>query len=299
MHASPTPAGRLDMVLLRTFLEVVDQGGFALAAERLALTPSAVSGHIRRLEQASGQPLLARTTRRLELTAAGRLLYTYARSIVALEREARERLGGAAIAGRLRVGASEDFASAWLPAVLQGFRRWHPAASIELRVGITADLLRARERDDLDVVFGKRCALALDDGDALWEEPLVWAHAADAVPDPGQALPLALFPAPCAYREAALAALAAAQRTWRPAFESASMAGCIAAALAGFAVTPLARSQLRPGLQALDARHGLPPLPRVRFHAFAGPAPGAAVRALVAAVREAGERRRLSALAVA
>ncbi len=32
----------LDIVLLRTFLEVVDSGGFALAADNLALTPSAV-----------------------------------------------------------------------------------------------------------------------------------------------------------------------------------------------------------------------------------------------------------------
>ncbi|SQK86218.1 putative transcriptional regulator [Pseudomonas aeruginosa] len=116
----------LDIVLLRTFLEVVDSGGFALAADNLALTPSAVSGHIKRLEQTAGVSLLSRTTRRLELTQAGETLYAYARNIVELEREARARLHGTPIRDRLRIGASEDFASAWLPRVLQRFRRWHP-----------------------------------------------------------------------------------------------------------------------------------------------------------------------------
>src|SRR5258706_6538896 len=79
----------LDIVLLRTFLEVVDMGGFALAAERLALTPPAVSGHIRRLEQATGTRLLSRTTRSFQLTPAGETLYAYTRNIVNLEQELR------------------------------------------------------------------------------------------------------------------------------------------------------------------------------------------------------------------
>ena len=74
MHA--LPAMTLDIVLLRSLLEVVDTGGFALAAHNLALTPSAVSGHIKRLEHSAGKQLLARTTRSLELTAAGELLFS-------------------------------------------------------------------------------------------------------------------------------------------------------------------------------------------------------------------------------
>lgn len=98
----------LDIVLLRTFLEVVDAGGFALAGERLALTPSAVSGHIRRLEQAAGTGLLLRTTRSFRLTPAGELLYAYARNIVSLDQEVRARLRNAPAEEHLRIGASED-----------------------------------------------------------------------------------------------------------------------------------------------------------------------------------------------
>lgn len=288
--ASSTSAS-LDIVLLRTFLEVVDNGGFALAAERLALTPSAVSGHIKRLEQAAGVTLLARTTRRLELTQAGETLYTYARNIVDLEREARTRLRGSPIHGRLRIGASEDFAGTWLPKVLQTFRRRHPQASIELKVGITADLLRQQARGRLDVVFGKQCSRVEDEGEPLWEEPLVWAHASACEPDTSDALPLALFPEPCIYREAAIRALAAVPRPWRVAFESSSMAGCLSAALAGFAVTVIARSQLREGLRELGAEYGLPALPAARFYAFSHRSTSAGT-ALIEEVRQLGLRNR-------
>ncbi|RBL79084.1 LysR family transcriptional regulator, partial [Streptomyces cavourensis] len=221
--AEPTGAV-LDLTLLRTFLEVVDNGGFALAADALALTPSAVSGHIKRLEMVAGSVLLERTTRSFELTAAGETLYAYARNIVDLEREARARLSGARLKGRLRIGSSEDFAGAWLAEVLQAFHRAHPEASIELKVGVTADLLRQQARGKLDVVFGKQCARVQDEGELLWEEELVWAWAEDKPWKSGPQVPLAVFPEPCVYREAAIGALGAARRAWLPAFESASMA---------------------------------------------------------------------------
>ena len=260
----------LDTVLLRTFLGVVDSGSFAQAAESLALTPSAVSGHIKRLEQLVSTRLLTRTTRRLELTQAGDILYTYSRSILDLEREARAKLHGSPLKGRLRVGASEDFASNWLPQILQRFRRWHPSATIELQVGITANLLRQQECGHLDLVFGKQCSRFSEIGELLWEEPLAWCFAANQPIEFGsdQPLPLALFPDPCIYRESAIAALSNAGQEWRVVFESSSMAGCLAAARSGFAVTVIANSQLREGLRLLGNEDGWPPLPTARFYAF-------------------------------
>lgn len=281
----------LDTVLLRTFLEIVDSGSFAAAAERLALTPSAVSGHIRRLEQIAGASLLTRTTRRLDLTQAGDTLYAYSRNILDLEREARAKLRGAPLRGRLRIGASEDFAGAWLPQVLQRFRQWHPEATIELKVGITADLLRQQERGRLDIVLGKQCSRVEGDGTLLWEEPLVWAYAADQPLPTGQPLPLAVFPEPCVYRESAVTALGKTDRVWRIVFESSSMAGCLSAARSGFAVTVIADSQRSDALRVLAIEDGLPELPAARFYAFARE-DSAASAALVEAARRAGQHGR-------
>ena len=291
MNLSPIADGPpLKTVLLRTFLEIVDSGSFATAAERLALTPSAVSGHMRRLEQIAGASLLARTTRRLELTQAGDTLYAYGRNILDLEREARAKLRGTPLRGRLRIGALEDFAGAWLPQVLQRFAQWHPEATVELKVGITADLLRQQERGRLDLVFGKQCSRVEGSGTLLWEEPLVWAFAADH-PLPAQApLPLAVFPEPCVYRESAVTALGQTDRTWRIVFESSSMAGCLSAARAGFAATVIADSQRGEGLRVLGGEDGLPELPAARFYAFAGKDSPAST-ALIEAARRAGQSR--------
>ncbi|NWD03930.1 LysR substrate-binding domain-containing protein [Pseudomonas gingeri] len=290
-HSLAAISASLDIALLRTFLTVVDTNSFASAADLLALTPSAVSGHIKRLEDDVAVKLLSRTTRRLSLTAEGEILYTYARNILSLEREVRAKLRGAHIQGRIRVGSSEDFAGTWLAAVLQSFNRSHPRASIELKVGITADLVQQRQLGQLDVVFGKQCSRVDEGGELLWEEPLVWAYAAKMPLDSAVPLPLAVFPEPCVYREAAIQALALAATPWRLAFESSSMAGCIAAALAGFAVTPIARSQLREGLRELGPAEGLPTLAKARFHAFSDRS-DTAINALIESVQEIGRRRR-------
>lgn len=258
----------LDSLLLRTFVEVVACGSFATAAERLALTPSAVSGHIRRLEQSSGVALLTRTTRRVDLTPAGESLYPYARGILDLERQARAKLRGSPWEGHLRIGASEDFAGAWLPEALRQFRIEHPAATFELKVGITSDLLRQQDQGGLDLVFGKQCSRTEGNGVLLGEEPLIWVFAEDHPLDLAQPLPLALFSAPCAYREAATSTLNQSGRTWRIILESSSMAGCLSAARAGLAATVVARSQIREGLRALGLDDGLPDLPSARFYAF-------------------------------
>ncbi|MCY1195710.1 HTH-type transcriptional regulator HdfR [compost metagenome] len=291
MPISPLADGPpLDTVLLRTFLEIVDSGSFATAAERLSLTPSAVSGHMRRLEQIAGASLLARTTRRLELTQAGDTLYAYGRNILDLEREARAKLRGTPLRGRLRIGASEDFAGAWLPQVLQRFRQWNPEATVELKVGITADLLRQQERGRLELVFGKQCSRVEGSGTLLWEEPLVWAFAADQPLPAEPPLPLAVFPEPCVYRESAVRALGKTDRVWRIVFESGSMAGCLSAARAGFAITVIADSQRSEGLRILGSEDGLPELPMARFYAFAS-GDNPVSTALIEAARSAGQSR--------
>lgn len=288
------PAIALDISLLRTFLTVVDSSSFASAAELLAITPSAVSGHIKRLEYDVGVRLLTRTTRRLALTPEGEMLYTYARNITSLEREFRAKLRGSAIQGRIRVGSSEDFAGTWLAAVLQSFGRSYPRAVIELKVGITSDLLQQKQQGKLDVVFGKQCSRVSDEGELLWEEPLVWAFSSKAVLPDNTPLPLAVFPEPCVYREAAIGALSGAGQPWRLAFESSSMAGCISAALAGFAIAPIARSQLREGLREMGEADGLPRMATARFYAFFDQTENG-VSALVESVKDVGRRRRFIA----
>jgi len=74
-------------------------------------------------------------------------------------------------------------------------------------------------------------------------------------------LPVAVYEAGSLARRDALAALAAQRRAYRVVYNSSSLAGQLAAVESGLAVAVLTRCSVPPGLQILQSRHGLPPLP--------------------------------------
>ncbi|WP_246794429.1 LysR family transcriptional regulator [Burkholderia perseverans] len=257
-----------DTVLLRSFVAIVQEGGFTNAALRLNLTQSAVSAHLRRLEKQIGRDLLARTTRSVALTPDGELLLGYARAILALNHDARAQLSRGPSEGVVRVGLSEDLAGPRLMNVMQAFAVRYPRIEFSARVGIPAELLHSLDQLELDVVIGGRCHDARP-GRVMWREPLVWAGAEWASLASHLPVPLALSPEPCPYREAALAALARAGVDYRIVLVCASGAGLCAAAQAGFAVTPITQTQLINGLRVIPPDAGLPALPDVEFTMFA------------------------------
>jgi DNA-binding transcriptional LysR family regulator len=259
-----------DTVLLRSFVAVVQEGSFTQAAARLNLTQSAVSAHLRRLEKQIDRDLLVRTTRSVTLTVDGEVLLGYARAILALNQDARAQLLRGPSEGTIRVGLSEDLANVRLMDVMQAFAVRYPRIAFSVRVGIPGELLQAMDRNEFDVVIGGRCHDARP-GRVLWREPLVWAGASWASLAPGAPVPIALLPEPCPYREASLAALARSGVDYRIVLVCPSGAGLLAAAQAGFAVTPIVHTQLAHGLRAIEPDAGLPALPDVEFTMFAAP----------------------------
>lgn len=271
-----------DALLLKTFVTVVDEEGFSRAAEKLHLTQSAVSGHVRRLEEQIGKPLLRRTTRSQQLTPDGERLVAYARTILALNRDAWAELTRTPFHGRLRIGVSEDFVESRLMRTFQDFAAQYPGMEIDVQVGIPGTLLASMKQGHLELVIGSLCETS-DTGLLLWQEPLVWAWSAQPVTELPTPLPLALFPEPCPYREVALTQLARAGIAQRTAMLCSSTAGLRAAALAGFAVAPMPVSQLGQGLAVLGAEQGLPDLPDAQFRLFSAPE---ADQAIVTAVTQ-------------
>ena len=268
-----------DSALLRTFVAVADCGSFTNAAAQLHSTQSTVSAQIQRLEEEAGRLLFERTTRSVELTAAGETLLGYARTILRLNEDARVRLTGASHAGRIRVGANEDLTDNWLPKVLSRFGRQYPEVEVELEIGIGPKLFEKVAAEELDLAVGS-FAKGRAGGRGLWADQLVWAFSASA--DVPSVLPLAFFPEPCPYREAALRALAGSQKRWRIVSTSPSLAGVRAAAMAGLALTPLPRPTIKPGLRILGTRDKMPKLPEIEY---------------VLQVRETDTRPAVSALA--
>lgn len=273
-----------DTVLLRSFVTVAQEGSFTRAAARLHLTQSAISAHLRRLEEQAAKPLFLRTTRSVSLTPDGELLLGYARAILALNRDARARLRHASTDGMLRIGMSEDFAHARIMERLHAFGLRNPGVTFDLTIGVPGNLLQAMDRGELDFVLGGRCH---DDrpGRPLWREPLIWAAAEWMTIDAAQPLPIAVFPEPCPYREAALAALAQAGIESRIAVVCSSSGGVLAAVRAGLAVTPMLESRLESGLRPVKPETKLPRLPDVEFALFGHATASALVEELCAEAR--------------
>ena len=90
----------LDLELLRSFVSVVDSGGFTRAGERVHRTQSTVSQQIKRLEDDVGQPLLNRNGKDVTPTEAGERLLSYARRLLSLARRSARRGGAPGERGR-------------------------------------------------------------------------------------------------------------------------------------------------------------------------------------------------------
>lgn len=251
----------LDPDLLASFVAVAEAGGFTEAAARVHRTQSAVSMQIKRLEDLVGRTLFERSARGATLTPAGELLLPHARAILRAHREALALFERDAVQGRVVVGAPDDYAATFLPASLARFADSHPKVEVELVVAPSAELVPALERPDgpdlalVTAGSGERAATILR------REPLVWVAAAGHAAASRDPLPLALFHSGCAFRRAALAALAEAGRRYRVAYTSVSLAGVVAAVKSGFAVGVMLRASLVPGLDVSGPADGLPELP--------------------------------------
>src|ERR1700732_2299661 len=125
-------ASMLDLELLRSFISVVDAGGFTRAGERVHRTQSTVSQQIKRLEDDVGQPLLNRTGKDVTPTEAGERLLSYARRLLSLAEEARDVLARPGNEGAVRLGVPEDFAAYRLARMLAGVLRAPPGLAVRV-----------------------------------------------------------------------------------------------------------------------------------------------------------------------
>jgi DNA-binding transcriptional LysR family regulator len=133
---------------IEVFVEAVEAGGFAKAADRLSLTRSAVGKSIARLEERLGVRLFQRTTKMQCLTEGGQQYYE--RCLRAIEElragEVMLETGRQEVAGRLRVSASILFGRYCVAPILRAYARQHPRLELELnfsdrQIDLIADAL--------------------------------------------------------------------------------------------------------------------------------------------------------------
>ncbi|POR41297.1 LysR substrate-binding domain-containing protein [Methylobacterium sp. V23] len=249
----------LEISLLRTFIAVNETGSITSAGRLVGRTQPAITHQIQRLEKAVGKPLFQEDRRHLNLTRDGEMLLGYARTLLSLNDEIRDRFQAPDIVGHVRLGVPDLYAAFLLPAVLSGFARAYPQIEIELRCSRSLPLRAALEREEIDIALMTRQPDS--GGTAVRSEPLIWVAARDRPVEAKGPVPLALLPVGSIYRQHALDALGHVGRSWTITAVSDSIAGLQAAVYAGLAISVFPLCALSPHLRRLGRAEGMPDLP--------------------------------------
>jgi DNA-binding transcriptional LysR family regulator len=161
---------------LRAFASVADLQSFSLAAQRMNLTPGAVSLLIRDLEIEVGFSLFDRTTRRVALSKAGR---EYLPAVQQVLRQVQAAVTSAndvknRATGIVRVAAPLIVAHSMLPSAIAAYRQSHPDVVVRPVDCTVEDLVRIVEEDHADLAIGPdRPTSDLVDRIALYDSPWV------------------------------------------------------------------------------------------------------------------------------
>lgn len=288
----------LDTDQLRSFLAIVDSGGFTRASGRVNRTQSAVSMQIKRLEETLGRPLFLKQGRGVRLSQDGETLVDFAREILRLEAGAFQAISDKALAGRVTLGLPDDYADWLIADIVKQFARHHPL--VELAVVCEGSLSlfdRIASREiELAVVTAFENAPPSVAIEPLARQRLRWIAGRRGAPLDRRPLPLALPGPSCSWRRIATEALDGAGVAWRLALVSQSHAAIMPLIEAGLAVTVQPAGAARGDVRLVGEEEGLPALPPVTIGMVSSPAPltreaTALADVLRAVVGEADDKR--------
>jgi DNA-binding transcriptional LysR family regulator len=234
--------------LLRSFVIVAETANFTVASERIGLSQSTVSQHIRRLEDLVGVALFERDTRNVRLTRHGEALHRYAVQILKLMDEAMTTVCGPPLNGTVRLGLPEDFALSRLAPSLASFAQRNREVELVISTGLSGDLFRELDENKHDLVFAKRL-VGSQRGYVVSREQLYWCGSPTSALTGGESiLPLAVHPEPSVTRTRIFETLKAAGRSYRVAVVSSSIAVIQAAVTAGLGISAFRGDVIPQGL---------------------------------------------------
>ncbi|MFD7092526.1 LysR substrate-binding domain-containing protein [Streptomyces sp. NPDC059896] len=164
--------------VLRYFMAVAEELHFGRAATRLYISQPSLSHQIRKLEETLETPLFVRSSRRVQLTAAGRTLAHEAPiALAALEQAVQlTRRAGAGIATTIRLGYTPVTSFDTLTVLLDALQEDHPDFTVDPREFFSAEIPE------------RLCAGDLDIGLALSPQPLDGVGGEILREEPGSAL---------------------------------------------------------------------------------------------------------------
>ena len=150
----PVTRKNLPIDVLRSFVAILEYGGFTQAGEVLGRSQAAISLQIKKLEGQLDKPLFDRSSQAIRLTAAGETLMEYARQMLALNDRAFAELQERSIEGRVRLGIPSEFATALLPRIVGRFSSENPDVTLEVNCDLSKNLLADLDKNAYDLALG-------------------------------------------------------------------------------------------------------------------------------------------------
>ncbi|AYC33637.1 LysR family transcriptional regulator [Pseudomonas cavernae] len=250
----------MELSQLRIFQAVAEEGSIAKAAVRMSRVPSNLSTRLRQLEESLGVELFLRERQRLQLSAAGKVLQSYAERLFALQAEAEAALKGGEPAGDFTIGSMYSTAAIHLPAMLACYHRAYPAVNLQVQTQPSGELVEGLIGGRLDAaLIDGPMEYAELDGLPLFEEELVLITAAGHGPVASAAdvagESVYTFRPRCSYRRRLEAWFAASRVAMGQIMEIESYHSMLACVVAGGGVALVPSSMLAslPGRESVDA----------------------------------------------
>jgi len=150
----------MELRYLKYFVTVAERRNFTRAAEELHVAQPAISQQIKALEEELGVSLLHRTKRSVTLTAAGNAFLSEARKILAHAELSKQvaRRAARGETGSLAIGCVSASVSAFLPKLIQSYRKKFPLVRLHLFELTPEQQLQAFAREKIDVGFTRPLA---------------------------------------------------------------------------------------------------------------------------------------------
>lgn len=235
----------LPIELLRTFHTVIRTGKFSAAANLLHKSPAAVSIHIQRLESVAGGQLLHRDNQSVILTTLGEKLLRSTTELLRSHDRILADLHGSDLAGRIALGMPDEYADRVIREILPSFTTAWPNVVVELRMGPSDELEKLIGRGKLDAaVVVQPKEKTSPEAQLLMSTTPVWVGPLNNNVALESPLPLAVYAAPCIYRQAMTASLKASGLRSRIVLESRSSMAVQACVEAGLAVSLMDRGKV-------------------------------------------------------
>ena len=257
---------QLSLDNLRTFVAVIELGGFAKAGEQLGRSQPAVSLQIKKLEEQLGKRLFDKMGQRQVVNHDGKILYQHAKSMLDINDDLFRQFEQTSLRGRLRLGIPSEFATTLLPSIIGEFSQAYPDVALEVTSALSRNLLDDSKKQDFDLILALVNPEQTTKGELVLEDDLVWVGD-NARPLPNANVSLVLAPDGCIYRSRVINKLKQQTTAWRISYTNADLFGLIAAIQQGLGVTALAKTSVPKQLDIIRHR-SLPELGKVKICLF-------------------------------